>query len=116
MADDPYDRFGILRPPPPETADAPPEQDVIRRDPSWPNSPDIRGHDELHPVPGAVPANRGRTCPDCLTLLWDRFRIPPEHTAEVCAWNVAWTEAQDDKAGRQPKTGAGSPDLMQQGF
>lgn len=117
MTEDPtYDRLGILRPPDARLADAEPEHAVLRRLPTWPDSPDLRGHDELHPVPGAVEANRGRACRSCGTLLWDRHRVPSEHTVEVCAWNRAWTDRRDAKSGRSPKTGADAPNIMELGF
>ncbi len=109
MADDPtYDiAGGSLAPmgtngqsPAPELAEVPPDQAVIRRLPTWPDSPGLRGHDEVHPVPGAVPANQGRTCPACKALLWSRHRVPPAHTIEACQFNRAWLERLDGEPGQ----------------
>jgi len=83
---------------------------TVRPTDNWPAT---RGHDELHPVPGAVPANRGARCPDCGAPLWDRNNeAGGPHTAEVCEWNQAHTARREAEAGRRPRVGPGAPDLL----
>lgn len=55
--------------------------------------PATRGHQVLHPVPGAVPTSGDGRCPERLTLLWDpNNEAGGPHTVEVCEWNQASLE------------------------
>lgn len=76
----------------------PPEPATVRPTRAWPAT---RGHQVLHPVPGAVPTSAGATCPECLTLLWDpNNEAGGPHSVEVCEWNQASLERRDINGGR----------------
>jgi len=72
---------------------------------------------ELHPVAGAIEANRGRRCGACATLLWDpNNEAAGPHSIEACEWNIAYNQRTDPVGRRRPLAGPGAPDLSTEGF